>query len=117
MNIIELIDAVIIDAQYLLNKYRDNGQAARHLESVINAGQFIRDEMKLCRFADRSAGNYTATRFANVKTSIYLLKKKSAIRLVTLNEAQLARLEAIETNLMSLENQLSQVWGTKNPLW
>lgn len=117
MNIIELIDAVIIDAQYLLNEYSDNEQAAKHLEAILNAGQFIRDEIKGCRFVNRSAGNYTATPFAIIKTGIYLLKKKSANQLISLTEVPFARLESIESNLNLLENQLLHVWGIENPLW
>src|SRR5690242_12055621 len=69
-NVLELIESIITDTQSLQDELGQDAQARQHVEKLLNAAHFIRDEMTLYRLGDlinhvpRSASNYAATPFS-----------------------------------------------------
>ncbi len=123
LNIIELASSIVAYTQTLENELGQVQQVKQHVDSLLWAAQFIRDEITQYRFGDqtnhipRSASNYAAAPFAIFKTGIYLLKKKASLGLITLSDTQIARLETAEQTLVLLEDRLHEIWATEEPLW
>ena len=113
------MESVIADAQTLLNELQQNEKARERVEILLNAAQFIRDEMRSYLLADGSlniaiaaSGRYAAAPFAMIETNIYIIKKLSESG-NTLSASHLERLESMDAKVKSVRERLDEIWRTE----
>lgn len=118
INVIELMDAVIVDTQELLDEIGENEKAQRYISAISNMAQKIRIELDLLFAADGSIKidpkltlHYTQAPFAIISTNAYILRKRMESNTNSSNEITLTKLDKLERNVADVKYHLDQIWG------
>jgi len=121
VNVRELMDLVIIDAQSLLDELVQDDLTRQYAERMLSASQFIRDEMDLYMSVDGrvdqgviAKGRYAAAPFAHIETNVYLANKLAASGRISLSANQLLQLEQMKIKVFKVREQLDEIWGVEN---
>jgi len=117
LNVIELMDSVIADAQALLGELGQDEKARQKIASLLTQAQAIHAELMKYAAADgsidnvpRSSGYYTRTPFGIFKTSMYIMNKYSEHKTISISTEQMVRLQRMETNVNAVADRLTEIW-------
>ena len=117
INVIELMNSVITDAQTLVNELVQNEQTQRLSADLLKTAQYIRTELAMIFSDDGSLAidpkitrHNTRAPFGMISSSIYILKERAEREITVLSKARLERLEAIESKVEEVKNRLDELW-------